>query len=48
MTGNIIGQDFNSKLIDEINLRQKIHGSGFKKIEPLSKIQFLNNRKCLV
>ena len=46
MTGNIIGQDFNSKLIDEINLRQKIHGSGFQKNRTSQQIQFLNNRNA--
>jgi len=46
MTGNIIGEDFNSLVRDEINLRQRIHGSGFQKNRTPQQIQFLNNRNA--
>ena len=46
MTGNIIGEDFNSRVVDEINLRQKIHGSGFQRNRTPEEIQFLNNRNA--
>ncbi len=46
MQGNIIGDDFDPGVINEINLRQSIHGSGFNKKRTPQQIQFLNNRNA--
>ena len=46
MTGNIIGEDFSTGVLNEINLRQQIHGSGFQKNRTPQQIQFLNNRNA--
>ena len=46
MTGNIIGEPLDPQLIEEINIRQKIHGSGFASKRNIQQIQFLNNRNA--
>ena len=46
MTGNIIGEPLDPQLIEEINIRQKVHGSGFASKRNIQQIQFLNNRNA--
>ena len=46
MTGNIIGEPLDPQLVEEINIRQKAHGSGFASKRTPQQIQFLNNRNA--
>lgn len=46
MNGNIIGEPFDPQLLNEIQTRQEVHGSGFASKRTIPQIQFLNNRNA--
>ena len=46
MTGNIIGENFSTKVTASIENRQKVHGSGFASKRTPNQIQYLNNRNA--
>ena len=46
MTGNIIGENFSTKVTASIENRQKVHGSGFASKRTPDQIQYLNNRNA--
>ena len=46
MRGNLLGEQFDLRVSEQINIRQKTHGSGFSGTRSTEQINYLNNRNA--